>query len=179
MPSDSPLPAQTPAFVQHLTGCQSALYAFITSLLGGVEGVRDVLQETNLVLWNKAAEFDTSRPFLPWAFTFARYQVMAWRKKQSRDRLVLDDDLLEQVAIEFETGDGSSENQLEALETCMGKLAPAQRQLVDRRYAQGEGVAEIARLLGREENVVSANLYRIRRALMRCMEATMGTGVKS
>ena len=89
MATDSSSPGHTPAFVGHLTGCQSLLYGFICALLGGAEGAGDVLQETNIVLWNKAHEYDPARPFLPWAYTFARFQVMAWRKKQSRSRLVL------------------------------------------------------------------------------------------
>src|SRR5687767_1427938 len=122
MVADFSNPGQTPAFVGHLTGCQSSLYVFISALLGGAEGAADVLQETNIVLWNKAGEFDPSRPFLPWAYKFARFQVMAWRKKQSRSRLVLDDDLIARVAEEFETKDGGADRQLDALEKCLNNL---------------------------------------------------------
>jgi RNA polymerase sigma-70 factor (ECF subfamily) len=176
---DSSNRGQTPAFVGHLTGCQSSLYAFISALLGGAEGAGDVLQETNIVLWNKAGDYDPSRPFLPWAYTFARFQVMAWRKKQSRDRLVLDDDLLEKVADDFMALDVTAEDQLVALEGCISNLAPSQRELLDSRYTKGEPVNEIAARLGRDENVVSANLYRIRRSLMKCIEATLGQEVRS
>ena len=179
MAVDSSNRVHTPAFVGHLTGCQSALYAFISTLLGGAEGAGDVLQETNIVLWNKAADYDPARPFLPWAYTFARFQVMAWRKKQSRDRLVLDDDLLDRVADDFVTLDVTAERQLEALEGCLSKLAPTQRELLDSRYTKGEPVNEIAMRTGRDENVVSASLYRIRRALMKCVEATLGQEVRS
>ncbi len=64
-------------FLLLLTSHQSTLYASITALLGGVEGAQDVLQETNLVLLEKAGEFDLSRPFLPWALTVARFQMLA------------------------------------------------------------------------------------------------------
>lgn len=55
--------ADTNQYLAYVTGCQSALYAFICSLLGNSESARDVLQETNLVLWKKAAEFDPLREF--------------------------------------------------------------------------------------------------------------------
>src|SRR3954454_14411357 len=45
---------RTGEFVQLLTGVQSRLYAYICSLVGDSAGARDVLQETNLALWNKA-----------------------------------------------------------------------------------------------------------------------------
>ncbi|MEJ6582113.1 MAG: sigma factor [Akkermansiaceae bacterium] len=76
-----------PQFVKLLTNNQSALYAFIVSRMGSVDQANDVLQEANLKLCKKADEFDSERPFLAWAFTFARFEVMAWRKKQQRSRL--------------------------------------------------------------------------------------------
>lgn len=161
--------AQNPTFVRHLTGCQSALYAFIITLLGSAEAAGDVLQETNVVLWNKAGDYDPKKPFLPWAYTFARFQVMAWRKKQSRDRLVLDDELVSAIAVELEERSPRAEAQLEALEACLSGLPEEQRKLVDSRYTEGEGVQEIASRMGRPENVISAHLYRIRRALMQCV----------
>jgi RNA polymerase sigma-70 factor, ECF subfamily len=173
MAQDPHSPAQNPAFVRHLTGCQSALYAFITTLLGGAEGAGDVLQETNVVLWNKAGDYDPQRPFLPWAYTFARFQVMAWRKKQSRDRLVLDDELVAAIASELEERSPKAEAQLEALEACLSGLPEEQRRLVDSRYSEGEAVQDIASRMGRPENVISAHLYRIRRALMQCVRLKM------
>ncbi|NBQ54908.1 MAG: RNA polymerase subunit sigma-70, partial [Proteobacteria bacterium] len=61
-----------PEFVHQLTACQSALYAFIVSLLGGVNDASDVLQETNMKLCRKCAEYDPQQPFLRWAYAFAR-----------------------------------------------------------------------------------------------------------
>ncbi len=173
MAAESPEQGQSPAFIGHLTGCQSSLYAFICTLLGGAEGAGDVLQETNIVLWNKAADYDPGRAFLPWAYTFARFQVMAWRKKQSRSRLVLDDELVATVAQEFEARDGQADRQLEALETCLSLLPASQRELVDSRYSHGEGVNEIAGRMGRPENVIAASLYRIRKALMQCVKSKL------
>ncbi|HVJ45696.1 MAG TPA: sigma-70 family RNA polymerase sigma factor [Luteolibacter sp.] len=179
MAADSSSPGHTPAFVGHLTGCQSSLYVFISALLGGAEGAADVLQETNIVLWNKAGDYDPSRPFLPWAYTFARFQVMAWRKKQSRSRLVLDDELVARVADEFDVKDVRADRQLEALENCLTLLPPAQRELLDSRYFHGKGVSEIAGKAGRAENAIAANLYRIRKVLMECVKSKLQQEVGS
>lgn len=173
MAADFSSPGHSPAFVGHLTGCQSSLYVFISTLLGGAEGAADVLQETNIVLWNKAGEYDPARPFLPWAYTFARFQVMAWRKKQSRSRLVLDDELVARVAEEFESKDGRADRELEALENCLTLLPPAQRELLDSRYFHGNAVNMIAGKTGRPENVISASLYRIRKVLMDCVKSKL------
>ena len=179
MSDHPPAHSPSPSFVGHLTGCQSSLYAYILTLLGGAEGANDVLQETNIVLWKKAADYDPSRAFLPWAYTFARFQVMAWRKKQSRSRLVLDDELVARVADEFEARDAQSERQLEALEACLGTLPDSQRSLLDSRYGNGEGVNGIAEKMGRPENVIAASLYRLRKALMQCIKTRMSQEVGS
>jgi RNA polymerase sigma-70 factor, ECF subfamily len=162
-------------FVQRLTAAQSALYAFICGLMGGLEQAADVLQETNLVLWNRAGEYDLERPFLPWAYTLARWQVMAWRKKQQRSRLVLDDDLVAKVAAEMEAGAGAAEAELRALERCIAALPGKQRELIAARYERGETVRAMAVRLGQPENALAAAFYRIRRALHHCITTSMAT----
>lgn len=173
MSPENKSPGLTAEFGQHLTGCQSALYAFITTLLGGAEGAHDVLQETNLTLWKKAADYDPSQPFLRWAYTFARFQTMAWRKKQSRSRLVLDEELVQQVAAECEARDLGEAWQLEALDKCLGKLPELQRDLVASRYLRGEPVNDIAARTGRPEGAIAVTLFRIRRALFDCIQTTL------
>jgi RNA polymerase sigma-70 factor (ECF subfamily) len=59
-------------FVELLTAHQRKLYAYIFVMLLGNSAAADVLQETNLDLWAKMGEYDFERPFLPWAFGFAR-----------------------------------------------------------------------------------------------------------
>ena len=163
----------SPEFLLHLTSHQSTLYAAITALLGGIEGAHDVLQETNVVLLQKAADFDPARPFVPWALTFARFQVLAWRKRQSRDRLVLNDELFAVLADRLAFESTPPNRRLDAVESCLGKLQPDSRELVDARYVHGEPVQDIAERLGRSVNVVSVTLFRIRKALLDCVRATL------
>ncbi len=165
--------APTPEFLLLLTGNQSALYACITATLGGTESTHDLLQETNVVLLEKSGEYDATRPFLPWALTFARFQVLAWRKKQSRDRLVLSDALFDKVADSLATAAPPQSRQLDALESCYQKLSVDWRRLMDARYQKGEAVRDIALALGQTENVVSVTLFRIRKALLECMRKTL------
>ena len=155
--------------VRLLTASQSSLYAYVCSLLGTSAGAADVLQEANVVLWEKAAEYDPSRPFLPWAYKIAYFQVLAHRKRLSRDKLVFDDEMLGQVAESLARRDEDAGRQLEALDGCVAKLSPRHRELVDARYHQGQAVESIARRLRKAPNAVAAELYRVRKALMDCV----------
>ena len=53
-----PQPDTTEQFVQQLAEHQSRLFGYVYSMLGDHSRAADVLQETNLVLWRKNAEFD-------------------------------------------------------------------------------------------------------------------------
>ena len=158
-------------FVERLTEAQSALYGCIHAMMAGAPTVADVLQETNRVLWKKAAEYDPARPFLPWAYRVAHFEVLAHRKRQSRDRLVFDEELMGLLADEY--AQQSSSGALNALELCLQKLPVGQRELVESRYARGEAVADIAARDGKAANAVSALLYRIRGLLAECIEKTV------
>ena len=57
MPVDPQAP-ETREFVKLLTSCQGVLQSFIVSLMPGHPGSADVLQETNLTLWEKMGEFE-------------------------------------------------------------------------------------------------------------------------
>ncbi len=165
-----PDPESTAHFVQLLTGMQSRLYAYLCTLLARPEDARDALQETNLVLWKKVSEYDPKRPFEAWAFRFAHFQALAWRKRQSRDRLVFDDTTFEALSAEFPSA-GSAESELRRLEECLGKLPEKQRALVERRYSGGESVNLIAEVESKAPNAIAALLYRARKMLADCMGA--------
>lgn len=161
-----------------LTALQSRLYAYLCTLLANAGDARDVLQETNLVLWKKADGYDFTRPFEPWAIRFAHFQALAWRKRQSRDRLVFGDATLDLLAEEFD-GAHTADDELRALGECLGKLPDKQRALVARRYQDAEPVNEIATSEGKPPNVIAALLYRARKALAECIAAVLAKEKRS
>ena len=172
-PADRPPDQQ---FLAMVTGAQSSLYAFICSLLGNSESARDVLQNTNLVIWEKAAEYDRSREFRPWAYKIAYLQVMAFRKKQQRDRLIFDDDFMRGIAEDIARRNEQLEDRLEALDLCIARLPKHQQQIVRKRYAMGVGVQDIAKQLGQKANTLAVLLYRVRKALAVCVEQATSQG---
>lgn len=179
MPDSRPIFARAAELVSHITACQSALYGYVCALLGSSAGAADVLQETNLALWEKAHEYDFDRPFLPWAYRFAYLQVLAHRKRRSREKMVFDDELLGRVAEAFERRCCEPDRRLELLDGCVGKLAPHHKELVDRKYRRGESVNAIAGELNTEPNTIAAKLYRIRKLLMDCIESRLAAGGES
>lgn len=172
---DSPEPDALPAdFVARLVAHQGALYSYIASLMGGLDHANDVLQETNLKLCRKASVYEASQPFLRWAYVFARNEVMSWRTRQARSRLVFDDELLTSIAEVFESLEEGADRQFSALEHCVERLPERQRELVTARYGRGEALQDIAARLQMEENAAAALFYRLRKALAACVELSLG-----
>ena len=122
---------QSEIFVQQLTEHQNRLYGYIYSLLGDHSRAADVIQETNLVLWRKIQEYDPQKPFLPWAFSVARFQVLAHIRDKSRDKLLLDDSLAESLSTRVESQAAKVDVIQSALRPCLGKLSESNHQLVD------------------------------------------------
>lgn len=162
-------------FITQITGAQRQLHAFILSVVWHSAEADDILQETNLVLWEKAGEFDASRPFLPWAMRFAQLQAMAWLKKKQRQqqRLVYDEGLIQLLAAETAADTVAFEARQHALATCLQKLPGPQRDLIARRYEPEASVNAIAEAAGITPKALSDRLRRIRRALLDCIQQTL------
>ena len=154
---------------------QAELHRYILSLLPDRMLADDVLQETNLVLWRKAAEYDPAQSFLPWALTIAFYQVKAARRDAGRDRHVFDDSLVEILAAEHREADPSDGELEQALEKCLRELSEKQRQLILARYEPGASVQDLAAERNQTPTALSLVLLRIRKALESCIERKLAT----
>lgn len=158
------------SFVESLTNNQSRLYAFIFSQLGDADVAGDVLQETNLVLWRKAAEFDSRRDFMAWAFAFAKNQVRAARQRGGRSRLLFSDEAVARLADRAVPRAAQTDVRLVALAGCLETLSDTDRDLVRARYDRGHTMSETADASGRTASAVAVAIFRIRQSLARCIQ---------
>jgi RNA polymerase sigma-70 factor (ECF subfamily) len=160
-------------FLTLLTSSQTALYGYILSLLPDRAAAQDILQEVNLTVWHKAADFREGTSFFAWASRIAYFHVLSHRRKLSRDRLVFDDDVLDYLAERQVEREAEVDRRGAALKRCLEKLPAAQRQIVEQRYAPGGSVQDIAGAQGKSVGAISQTLYRIRETLLKCVEQTL------
>jgi RNA polymerase sigma-70 factor (ECF subfamily) len=163
---------QDKEFVLELTASQSRLYGYLVTLLGSVHDARDVLQETNLVLWQKMADFQPGTDFGAWARRCAYFQARAFLRDRKRDRHVFDEDLL-QVLAEEESAEGESKMRELVLRDCLSQLPENQAELIRERYMEGSSIARMCDRLGRKESALKMTLMRIREVLGVCMETKL------
>ena len=100
----------------------------------------------------------------------ARYQVLTHCKKLKRDRLVFSDELLATLAQDLGNRAGEIDDRRTALDACLTKLPAPQRQLLELRYGPKNSIEEIAVSLERSAGSIRQALYRIREALLACIE---------
>jgi len=152
---------------------QTRLRGLVRCLLVRASDVEDVLQEINAVLWEKADEFQLGSDFWAWASQIARYKALNHIRKYNRDRLFFDDTFLNELADLAQHRMAEVDLRREALEKCLNQLPPAQRQLIDLRYTGGHAIESIAEIIGRPQASIRQTLYRIRQALLTCIESKL------
>ena len=161
-------------FIRLLTQHQMAVLAYIRSLMPGCPGAQDVLQQTNLKLWEKKAGFEMGTNFKAWAFAVARFEVLNQRKRIRGDGwMVFGDQVAGLIAGDLVDDDNEHDEMMRALECCLEKLRPHDRELVQMRYASDQGLDAYARTLKRSSGTLKTRLFRIRAALRRCIEENM------
>lgn len=166
-------PEELQAYVTLMTRNQGRLRVFICSLLPGSPNVDDVLQNTNVVLWTKRNQFKHGTNFLAWAFRITRYQVMSQYKRNKRDgKLVFSDQFLEYVADSAPSGRPYNQI-LDTLDSCLAKLSPLERDIVNARYESDQSIEQHSGKTGRSAGSLRINLHRIRETLKRCIHKTL------
>lgn len=161
-------------FTSELLACQDDLYAYLFSLTLDIDAAEELLQQTNLVLCKKAREAAAAPSFRAWAFKAAQLETMAYRRRDRRQRsLPLDD---EAIGVLAEEGiqDESKTLHSAALAACLQELPKQQRTLILRRYQPGVMVKRLADDMHRSVDTVSNMLYRIRQALLACVQRKLG-----
>jgi len=165
-----PQPTLPEPFVRVLLASQGDIHAYITSLLGNLDQAEEILQETNVVLCREADQYSTITDFTAWACRIAYFQVLKYRKNRQRDRHRFDDELLNILADEAAPHTKEFGKRRRALNECLKRLSDLQRNLILRRYGANGSVQSVALEYGRTPGAISQSLYRIRAALLKCIE---------
>jgi RNA polymerase sigma-70 factor (ECF subfamily) len=144
-PSMPESPANDPSsdFLGHMLRNQRSIRNYIFSLHPRAQDLDDLVQQTALTLWREFDKFDSTRDFLPWALRVSYFEVLRFRKKQSRDRLVFSEDFVELLSTEF-AEEASSGPHRQALDVCLSKLDEKSREVLLARYTENVTVNSLA-----------------------------------
>jgi RNA polymerase sigma-70 factor (ECF subfamily) len=154
---------------------QAGVRAFIRALGVDAAWVDDVAQETFLVAYRKLDEWDRSRDAGPWLRGIARHLAMNERRKAARrSRLIpggVAELLIEHAEPETET---PAAELLAALNSCLHELPEPGRELLRRRYADGEMAENLAVQWHTRADTMRQKLLRLRLLVKACVERKLG-----
>ena len=147
--------------------------AFVRAMMASDVGVDDLVQEVALVAWRKFSDLEEGEEFGLWACVIARYEVLKWRRKNARDRLVFSEQTLNLLATaELESVDLRERERL-ALDACLQKLPADQRTLVMSVHTPSSSVARIAEETGQQAKRLYRKVSSLRLVLLDCVNTQL------
>ncbi|YCM42224.1 sigma-70 family RNA polymerase sigma factor [Verrucomicrobiaceae bacterium 227] len=170
-------PADPNGVGAELVKIQIPLRAYIGSLLGAPGDLGDVIQEVNLFAWERREEYKPDTNFKAWAFRIAYFKVLSHRRDLARgNKFVFNDQLLVDLAAEAQKAPEEEAIELStALRTCLEKLPPNPRQLIEQHYLKGISLIKIAHRTKRKPMTVYKSISRIRALIRECVEKNLNS----
>ena len=163
----------TPEFVKLQTKYQQRVFSFILTLTPRWSDAEEILQETNVVLWEKREQFEMGTDFVHWANQVAYYEVLKFRDSRKRNAVCFSEVFIGDVAAETLSRSESLQAQRETLEFCIEKLPEKDRTLISHRYLKGAAVKTISETVGRSLDAVYKALQRARVSLLACIHRAL------
>jgi len=160
-------------FEARITALMGPLRGYIASMLGTVDGVDDVLQETNFFLWDRRGDYEVGTSFKAWAYRVAYFKTLAARRDRMREgRHVFSEEFIERIAQKTEEIDDHGDR-LGALQQCLEKLRVQDRRLLRLKYVDQKSLTDYSKVMRVSAASVHKTISRLRLALRHCIEKEM------
>ena len=165
-----------PAFARLVAMHQKGVRAFLAVRLESAHDADDLAQEVFLIAHRRIGELDASQSLGPWLRTVAHHLLMNHRRKKARHPMTALDALgdLADDALAAAVVSSKEEERLTALQGCMEKLDGPARELIELRYRDSLGLADLAQRFQRKHSALTMALHRLRQALRECVEQRTG-----
>lgn len=154
------------AFEELYRGYHTRLTRFLLKLIHRPQMVEEVLNDTLMVVWDRADSFNGTSKLSTWIFAIAYRKAMKALRRQ-------DDPMEDKRAEERMSLDATPEEELGfdrrrvMLMKAIGELSPEHRAVVDFTYFQDMGYREIASIMGCPVDTVKTRMFHARRHLKR------------
>ena len=143
------------------------VYRFALKRLGDPGEAEDVAQEVFFTVFNALHSYQGTAPLLVWIFGITRNTVNR-RFRRVRPRI----ESIDGSARELPTHESPTDRTVDArrmLRLCEAvienDLTPLQRRIFHLKHLRRQSIRSIAEALGKSEDAIKANLYRMRRAI--------------
>lgn len=161
------------------TASAPVIAAYIRGEVANRHDAEDVLQEVGKALVLGVDRYDSSRPFVNWAFGIARNQILRYYQSRSNDKALFDTEMVEALAGAFEKLIPVASARRGALDECIKHLKTNQRLALEMYYSNEMTQAEIAEEFGMTKTAIGVLLHRTRLALKDCISRRLDRATKA
>ncbi|WP_025897763.1 RNA polymerase sigma factor [Sneathiella glossodoripedis] len=162
------------AFADFYRMFEKRLYHFIKQKLNDPFEAADILNETFLEVWRKAATFEGRSKVSTWLFGIAYFKTVDRMRKNGK-LVVGDEEIPEQVD---ETADAmacllAKENGAH-IQFCLEQLKLAHRTVIELAFLNDMAYGEIAKIVSCPENTVKTRMFHAKQLMKNCLSNRLG-----
>ena len=137
------------AFIRVYHATSRKLYGIIVRILGRADLSDEVLQEVYIRVWQRAADFDTTKASpITWLACIARNRALDEIRRKHMSSISDVPDLLELPSDEDIQAEHLEDEELRRLHECFEELEPAHREVMQKVYFEGMTRNHVAEHLG-------------------------------
>lgn len=154
-------------FVRH----NARVFRFLMRLVDNTATAEDLVSETFIEIWRRAARFEARSKASTWMLGIARYKALSLMRQRGFDQL--DNSVAERIVAGGDDPELSTQNSKCAavLLDCLKRLPPSQREVIDLIYYHEQSISEVARIIGVPENTVKTRAFHARKRISQLMTA--------
>lgn len=153
------------------------LIAYARSFVGDYATAEDVFQQALLVIFDKYQQFREGTSMLAWCRAIVRIEILKVRGRRKQERTLAASLLEDAIDAAFEEYQATRsiddiETWRAALRSCLGRVSERGRGVLQARFVDGLGYPQIAERLEMTVEAVRKSLFRHKKKLRSCVEAT-------
>jgi RNA polymerase sigma-70 factor (ECF subfamily) len=153
-------------FIRH----QQRVYRFVLRLVSNGATAEDIVSDVFIDLCRHAANFDRRAQFSTWMLAIARNKALTARRRRIDQPLEDAEDVADPAITAEEASDAGKRST--ALRTCLGRLSPAHRQIVDLVYYHEKSIEEVSAIIGVPAATVKTRMFHARKRLAELLRAS-------
>ena len=149
---------------------QHDLRGYVISIVGPAGDVEEVIQLTNIFLWDKRSEFQPGTSFKAWAFKVAYFKMMGLRRDaMRRGHVVYTEETIKRISLEAEKKFMGDTGRVKMLRHCITKLKEHEQAMIQEHYIKGKSLVDYAVIIGKSVSAVHKTISRVRLKLRDCI----------
>lgn len=168
--------AEQAEFVRLWTMASPKVHIYILTMVMNWADADDLLQDVGVTAWEKFAEFDRTREFVPWACGIARNKILLFKRNEGRC-LAWSPELIDRIesgGLSFAASD--LDEYRESLQKCLDELPAGDRRLVATWEGQQTTIKKVADELGRSVEALYKTVQRLRVRIFECVQRKTAKG---